>query len=132
MKSDSPVEDDFSIPASFWLNRELSKVKDEKRRAFLERVFRGVEGYQRFIWIMTNRRGAWEFENGTWPKKLPKYTKTQLDQEAFQTCSGGCGNLVRKIRSPWGEVIDNPQPICATCKKEIDEYFTRRQTRIAR
>jgi hypothetical protein len=118
--------DPFFIPAEFWLNRELSKVPDLKRRAFLRKLFAGKEGYQKFIWLMIRRRGAVEFKNGTWAKKLPKYNRTELRQKMYRPCSGNCGNLVRKIKSPWGEIIEDEKPICETCKKDIYDYVTRK------
>jgi|WetSurMetagenome_2_1015567.scaffolds.fasta_scaffold447875_2 hypothetical protein len=116
----------FDLPASFWLNRELSKVKDPKRRAFLERIFSKPEGYQKFIWLMIRRHGAVEFVNGTWAKKLPRLSKTELIQNRFQRCLA-CGKLVKKIKSPWGEIIENDKPVCETCKKDIYEYNARKE-----
>jgi len=116
----------FDLPASFWLNRELSKVKDPKRRAFLERIFSKPEGYQKFIWLMIRRHGAVEFENDTWTKKLPKLTTAELKQNLFQRCLG-CGNLVKKIKSPWGEIIEANKPVCETCKNDIYEYINSKE-----
>src|SRR5262249_54513130 len=74
------TEDQFSIKPEFWIERELAKVEDPKRRSFLAKKFEGVEGYQKFLTLMKTRKGAVEFKTGVWLSKLPKYPQKDLDK----------------------------------------------------
>ena len=111
-------DDQLSIPRQFWIDRELAKVKDPKRRQWLkEKVFAGDEGYQKFVKIMCQRKGAHEFEIGEWQKKLPKLKQSELHQKR-RSCIGRCGMLIPPRFSPWGELCEDIMPICPTCKSK--------------
>lgn len=114
----SPVDNDkaLSIKPEFWLNRELSKVKDPKRRQWLaETVFAGADGYRKFLKVMRQRKGAQEFETGEWQTTLPKFKKSELDLKR-RPCIGGCGMIIPPLFTPWGELFEDLFPICPKCK----------------
>jgi hypothetical protein len=104
-----------TINHQFWIDHELAKVKDEKRRAFLYQHFSGDEGIDRFYEMMRNRKGV-EFANGTWPAKVTKITPKQV--EARKRPCVGCGFRMIKFK-PWGEIYDEFVPICPSCEKTI-------------
>jgi len=109
----------LTIQPEFWLNRELSKIKDSKRRQWLaEKVFVGKEGYLKFVKILCQREGALEFETGEWQKTLPKFTHKQLVSKRPK-CIGGCGKTFPPLTAPWGELIEDIPAICRKCKNRI-------------
>ncbi len=111
------ADDALTIPPEYWLNRELSKIKDPKRRQWLaEKIFVGAEGYQKFLKIMQQRDGAHEFETGEWKTKLPKYKESELEQKR-RPCIGCGKKIIPPLFSPWGELIEDFPAICPKCKK---------------
>jgi len=117
-------DDPFSIKPQFWLDRELAKVKDPKRRQWLaEKVFAGEEGYEKFLKIMRQREGANEFRTGEWQKKLPKYREAELELKR-RPCIGGCKRDFPPRFTPWGELFEDWTPICSTCNDHIKRKNT--------
>jgi len=111
------ADDQLSIPPEFWLNRELSKVKDPKRRQWLaDKIFVGAEGYQKFLKIMRQRDGALEFETGEWKTKLPKHKESELELKR-RLCIGCGKKIIPPLFSPWSELIEDFPAICPKCKK---------------
>ena len=105
----------------FWLHRELSKVKDIKRRKWLKEVaFAGSDGYRKFIRIMETREGAAEFESGEWSSKIPKFKNEDERVKARRRpCIGGCGTDINPEFTPWGELFEDFPAICPRCKQNI-------------
>lgn len=110
-------QDDSSGNREFWLYRELAKVKDPKRRNWLKEVaFAGSSGYRKFLRLMETREGALEFKTGEWPKKIPKLTNEQIKARR-RKCICGCGALINPRFTPWGELFEEFEPICVSCRK---------------
>jgi hypothetical protein len=103
----------------FWINRELEKVIDPKRREFLRRMFFGEDGWQKFLTIKRTGKGAREFTTGEWSEKIPKYTKAELELKQYP-CAYGCEFLLPPMFSPWGELCEDIIPICPKCLTKIN------------
>lgn len=114
------ADEQLSIKPEYWLNRELSKVTNPKRRQWLaEKVFAGAEGYQKFVKLMREREGAIEFnEGGAWEKEFPVFSPSELELKR-RPCIGGCEKTLPPLFAPWGELIEDFPPICPKCKTRI-------------
>lgn len=83
-----------------------------------ENVYAGADGYRKFLKVMSQRKGAHEFETGEWQSKLPKFKKSELDLKR-RPCIGGCGMIIPPLFTPWGELFEDFVPICPKCKTTI-------------
>jgi hypothetical protein len=102
-----------------WIDRQLEKVIDPKRREFLRQLFSGEDGWQKFLTLMRNRKGAREFITGEWMEKIPTYSKAELHLKKYP-CAYGCDFLLPPKFSPWGELCEDIIPICPKCLLNIN------------